>query len=291
LGCTIYAMLTGAAPFDGGDTAEILQRHRDDSPALLRERRPDVGLELEALVSQLLAKRPDARPGSAVEVKARLEAIQQDPATIAISRPAPTPITARLATRAPAPEQDGLRHRVSARAAVRRAGDRRRAVSRGLAAVGALVVLSPAVALIAAKASAAPERLRVVWGTMLTPTPDVTPPPDPQDSAQTSSVQLNQSQSDESVVLVSTTPPDPIANLRLAIQQQVSTGQLSPDKASDLLTRVNGIAQAINAGNTGDARHRIQDFHNRITTLLTAGQLTAAGADVLTRDLDAILPP
>jgi eukaryotic-like serine/threonine-protein kinase len=310
LGCTIYAMLTGDAPFDGRDAAEILQKHRDLSPAPLREHRADVGAELEALVSQLLAKPPDARPASAADVKGRLEAMRDGARTIATQRQASAPITVRLAARSPVPSapRPAVR-RVSAHAAVPSIDDRyvRRIVVRGLAVAGTLVVVATVAVMLAAasrSASVEPEGLdaglvptsgtpAVVAPASLTRTRDVTPTPDPSGTAPSTSIPPSQPPSSDAIVPVSSShsPPDPIANLRLSIQQQVSTGHLNPDKATDLYKKVDEIARAINNGDAVDARRKVQDFRNKITTLLNEGQLTVAGRDVLARDLDAIPLP
>jgi serine/threonine-protein kinase len=83
-------------------------------------------------------------------------------------------------------------------------------------------------------------------------------------------------------------PADPIANLRLSIQQQVNTGNLNPMSASDLYPKVDGIAQALNAGKFDDVTHKVQDFRNTLVGLVNGGQLTAAGYNVLSSNLDAI---
>jgi hypothetical protein len=83
-------------------------------------------------------------------------------------------------------------------------------------------------------------------------------------------------------------PTDPIAALRLAVQQQVSSGDLNPDKASDLYTKVDAIAHAVNAGNATDEAKNIKAFKDRLTALRTGGQLTAAGYNILNAAADAI---
>jgi serine/threonine-protein kinase len=300
LGCTIYAMLTGDPPFDGRDAAEILQKHRDQPPVPLREHRVDVGAALESLVSQLLAKRPDSRPGSAAEVKARLEATQNHPDTIAAERPAQPAITVRMPAVSPGVSSPGRSaHRVWAHAAVPRGDERhlRRIVSRGLAAAGTLVVVTTVAVLLAAAsrpASVQPEVLgtegapTVVTPVSLTATMEVTSTP--QISAPPTPMQPTRAPSTGTIVPVSSSAPpvDPIANFRLSIQEQVNTGQLNPTKAGDLYTKVDGIAQSINAGKFDDVRHKVQDFRTFLTSLRNAGQLTPAGYDALASNLDAI---
>jgi serine/threonine protein kinase len=75
LGCTLYTLLTSAAPFDGPQydtTMKKLIAHASEPPPSLGERRSDVHRGLAALVEQMLAKEPDARPATAAEVTALL---------------------------------------------------------------------------------------------------------------------------------------------------------------------------------------------------------------------------
>ncbi len=75
LGIVMYEMLTGVAPFDGETALQIIARHVQDAPIPPSTLVPDLDRELEELILQLLAKDPGARPASALEVKARLEAM------------------------------------------------------------------------------------------------------------------------------------------------------------------------------------------------------------------------
>jgi serine/threonine-protein kinase len=72
LGCVLYAMLTASPPFPGTDARQLLWRHVHDSPPPPSSIRPGIPIELDTLVSQLLAKNPDDRPSSARDVRARL---------------------------------------------------------------------------------------------------------------------------------------------------------------------------------------------------------------------------
>ena len=62
LGCLLTAALTGAPPFEAESAVAVLQRHLEDSPPSVRERRREVPAELDALVTAMLAKDPTARP-------------------------------------------------------------------------------------------------------------------------------------------------------------------------------------------------------------------------------------
>ncbi len=72
LGCTLYYLLAGRAPFGGSDY-EIYQAHQSSEPKPLNLIRNDVPIELNAVISKMLAKTPDKRfvqPGEIVEALA-----------------------------------------------------------------------------------------------------------------------------------------------------------------------------------------------------------------------------
>jgi len=74
LGCVLFETVTGRPPFTG-TSWHLINQHLNEQPAPLRTVRPDVPVELERLVSQLLAKDPAQRPDSAEEVYDLLEEI------------------------------------------------------------------------------------------------------------------------------------------------------------------------------------------------------------------------
>lgn len=82
LGCIAIEMARGAPPFAiSADTGELapkedeLRGHAEVPPPRLADLRPDLPGELSDLVEWLLAKQPDARPPSAREVGAEVDAI------------------------------------------------------------------------------------------------------------------------------------------------------------------------------------------------------------------------
>jgi serine/threonine-protein kinase len=79
VGVVIYELMTGATPFAGGTTLEILRRHLGEPPAPPSERFPDAprDRDLEALALRALAKDPDRRFASAAEFRAAVRAIGQ----------------------------------------------------------------------------------------------------------------------------------------------------------------------------------------------------------------------
>ncbi len=76
LGCVLYEMLVGTAPFAGeaGGMAKMWAQLNAD-PASVREQRPDVPQALEDVVMQALAKRPGERPSAPDFSRAALRAV------------------------------------------------------------------------------------------------------------------------------------------------------------------------------------------------------------------------
>ncbi|EIV92440.1 diguanylate cyclase [Frankia sp. QA3] len=72
LGAVIYTCLAGSPPFEAGDTAELLRLHAVATPRPLTQVRADVPAQLAAVVARLLAKDPDDRYQSALDVVAAL---------------------------------------------------------------------------------------------------------------------------------------------------------------------------------------------------------------------------
>jgi serine/threonine-protein kinase len=61
LGCTLFFMLTGRPPFIEGSVVQKLLAHQTDAVPDVRSLRPDVPEELAAALAQMLAKRPEDR--------------------------------------------------------------------------------------------------------------------------------------------------------------------------------------------------------------------------------------
>jgi PAS domain S-box-containing protein len=73
LGAIFYEILTGAAPFTGDSTEEVLRQVREEAPAPPRQFWPQVPPALEALCLQALAKRPDDRGLQAGELAQQVQ--------------------------------------------------------------------------------------------------------------------------------------------------------------------------------------------------------------------------
>jgi serine/threonine-protein kinase len=73
LGCVLYEMLTGEAPYGGENIRAVLARHAITPIPSTREDRPEVSATLDALVRKALAKAPDDRFATARELTVGLE--------------------------------------------------------------------------------------------------------------------------------------------------------------------------------------------------------------------------
>ena len=73
LGCVLYELVTGRTPFDG-ELRQLMERHQIAIPVRASTFAPDVGIGLDLLIAQMLAKHPDERPQSMAAVQLALQA-------------------------------------------------------------------------------------------------------------------------------------------------------------------------------------------------------------------------
>jgi serine/threonine protein kinase len=73
LGVVLFELLSGVRPFEGTSIPEICAGVLTAPPPALRSLRPDVDPALEAIVARCLAKNPDERPASVLELSRDLE--------------------------------------------------------------------------------------------------------------------------------------------------------------------------------------------------------------------------
>lgn len=78
LGCTLYFLLAGKAPFSAETLVGRIVAHREHPIPSLAEPRPDVPRRLENALKRLMAKSPDDRPASFDEVIALMESCRGD---------------------------------------------------------------------------------------------------------------------------------------------------------------------------------------------------------------------
>ena len=62
LGCLLFALLTGKPPFTGDNALSVLQQHVFQTPPLPSERNPAVPESVDALVAQMMQRKPEDRP-------------------------------------------------------------------------------------------------------------------------------------------------------------------------------------------------------------------------------------
>jgi serine/threonine-protein kinase len=74
LGAAAYFLLTGRPVFRGDKILKVLFAHANESPQPLSELRPDIPVDVEAIIMQCLAKNPDERFQTAEELEAALSA-------------------------------------------------------------------------------------------------------------------------------------------------------------------------------------------------------------------------
>ena len=78
VGATLYELLSGQPPFDGGEAIDIVHAHLATLATPLHKKNPQVPLALSAITSKLLAKAPEDRYCSAVGLKYDLERVMAD---------------------------------------------------------------------------------------------------------------------------------------------------------------------------------------------------------------------
>jgi eukaryotic-like serine/threonine-protein kinase len=96
VGCMLFEMLTGRAPFDHESSGDIVALHLHDRPPLLRSVNAALPAELEQLIDRMLAKDPAQRTPSAAWAlaaleRAALDALRPEPA---LAAPSTLPVAA-----------------------------------------------------------------------------------------------------------------------------------------------------------------------------------------------------
>ena len=75
-GVTCYCMLAGKPPFRGETAIEVALQHIQTEPPSLRELRPDLPVELVALVNRMMCKDPAGRPQTGREILRELAGVR-----------------------------------------------------------------------------------------------------------------------------------------------------------------------------------------------------------------------
>jgi serine/threonine-protein kinase len=91
LGCVLFELFVGQRPFKQTDLWSLVSAHAHNSPARLRELRPELSPALEDLVAAMLEKDPTRRPFAMAEVVAVLRAFVSQPVPSFEPSEAPSP--------------------------------------------------------------------------------------------------------------------------------------------------------------------------------------------------------
>ena len=96
LGGTLFYILTGRVPYDGGNATEKLLKHCTEPPPSLRRYRPDAPPAVEQIIHWCMAKRPEDRPQTPMQLAVALQPFCPPPAagtgTLAAPGAAPYPV-------------------------------------------------------------------------------------------------------------------------------------------------------------------------------------------------------
>jgi serine/threonine protein kinase len=245
LGCVLYALLAGHPPFRGDSAAAVLNQHANVAPRPLRGENSRVSPELDAAVMQMLAKSPDDRPQTAVEVRDRLTPPATPPTT-------PTATTAQLCSTT----------------ATRRLPRAARLERSWLILGGALaaVVLVIALVVLASGGSSphtttnAPRNPKAVKAT--TPKTNSTAPASSNPA----------------------TPPTVSAAagaLTTLTTQDVQSGKINQQAAQQITSALSDILNSYEMGHTSDAQHKLADLSQHVSMLEQQGQITSVAASGL----------
>lgn len=77
LGCTMYQLLAGRVPFEGGSNIDKIVRHVNKEPTPIEQLRPDIPPELAGIIRKMMAKDVADRYQQPIEVAKAIEPIQR----------------------------------------------------------------------------------------------------------------------------------------------------------------------------------------------------------------------
>lgn len=261
LGCTLYAMLTGAPPFVGNSPIAVLHKQVTEFPPAVTASRPDVPPALDALVAELLAKDPGRRPATAGAVAARLAAL-----------PAPGMPVGALAATGAMPTAPVPVYETALPPDVHIGHDGGRPTARRY-------VLPAAAAVVVAVLVAA--GLMLWWGggpgTPSAGGSTAGPPPTGRPAA-----------SSPAPTSQPATPAGRLARLRQLVKQQVDAGEINSDAARALNKRLDEIGKALRRGKNDDAADRVDGLRDSLDEMRDDGKVSDTGYSTLTPAVDSL---
>jgi eukaryotic-like serine/threonine-protein kinase len=316
LGAVLMVMLTGRGPFEAAHPLALLQQHLHAPPPQLRDRRPDISPALNALVAAMLSKSPEDRPQTALDLLRHLNGEPYEapePAGPALARMTREP-TAPLA-RPRSSLGTGFLAGAGAMALVA-AVVMAMANRAGMPGAG---LLEPSLALLptAAAADTSASSPTTTSATAATPSPTAAAPtvstpsaaesrraeppsgtrspteartterkPSPKASASVTRSRPTTSRTptprpaevDSSAASLQSA----LADLRAAVGEVSSSGQLGAKQAADLDRRVDGLARQLETKRGAEAAKKVDGFDDYVAGLARKGQLTPAGEQRIT---------
>ncbi|MEA2200143.1 MAG: eukaryotic-like serine/threonine-protein kinase [Solirubrobacteraceae bacterium] len=282
LGCLLYALLTGRAPFVGDSPAAVLHQQVNSDPQAPSALNRAVPHALDAIVMQMLAKSPDERPQSAAQLAEELGRAQAAPRSVAAEAPSSAP-TARMSrtakTRALGPgARAPRRHRAAA----------------GIAVAGAALLIIAVIALGsgggqqhspagARRASAA------AAGTPGTSAKKAPAAARASTSASTATAQATQAQAPaQAQAPQPTTLAGAGGALASLLSQGVRAGTIDPRAAQQLSNGLADVLRAAGAGQAQDAQQSLGDLSQRLATLQRKGRVAPGAAAPLAAALASL---
>jgi predicted Ser/Thr protein kinase len=280
LGCLLYALLTGRAPFVGDSPAAVLHQQVNSDPQAPSALNRAVPHELDAIVMQMLAKSPDKRPQSAAQLEEQLGLAQAAPPSLAAEAPSRAP-TARMSRTAKTRALDA-----GARA------PRRHRAAAGIAVAGAALLI---IAVIALGSGAGPQHptagaRRASAAAARTPSTSAQKAPAPArapTSAPTATAQATQAQAPAQAPQP-TTLAGASGALASLLSQGVRAGTIDPRAAQQLSNGLADVLRAAGAGQAQDAQQSLGDLSQRLATLQQKGMVAPAAATALAAALASL---
>ncbi|HEY7932734.1 MAG TPA: protein kinase [Solirubrobacteraceae bacterium] len=262
LGCLLYAMLSGRAPFTGEADVAVLHQHVNADPHPLSHTNPRVSQALDALVMRMLAKSPDARPQSAAQVRALLAAtVTEPPATPATS---PTARSARA-------QETAVTRVLSAGVRVKH---HRRAAAAALPGLALLLALVVALSTDRGSPPPAPRRGNAASNRTQT---RKTPPA----GASHVSVPTTATHTAASAPAGKPTIAEATGALTSLITQDVESGGIDQPAAQQITNKLTGALGSYEMGHIMDAQHKLSDLAQMVSKLTDQQRITPATAAAL----------
>jgi serine/threonine-protein kinase len=268
LGCLLHAALSGHPPFVDGDPMRVIWRQVNERPRPVTSPGEAVPADLVALVDQLLAKDPAARPASADQVRARLARVQT---SVTTTYPTIEPAVAP-APRASAavPTMTRTMPAVAGQPLAPPGPPARTGVRLGPAGIAAVAVGAAAItALVMAVVIALGGGNKPTQGAggpttgAITSAPPTTPAAEAPDVTTTDGV-------------------------RAVIQAQLLTGELGEDEANDLGNRLDRIDRDLDRGRFNNVAKRIRDARERLAEFQDDERISPTGYDAILAAFDGL---